>query len=223
MEPPQKDTIEPCYPSPCGPNAACKSIGGSPSCSCLSTFSGVPPNCRPECVSNSECASSLACINNKCHSPCTNVCGENAECHVVNHSPQCFCQIGLVGDPFVRCGQPQITYLPSSPCEPSPCGMHSICREQNNAGMCQCLPGYFGNPYEGCRVECILNSDCSSNRACVNSKCRDPCPGTCGHNAMCQVINHLPNCECLYGYTGDPYTLCSIKREDQRKICFFCN
>lgn len=221
VEPPQKDPFEPCYPSPCGPNSECKSIGDAPSCSCSPTFSGVPPNCRPECVSNSECSSNLACINQKCKNPCTDVCGDNAECLVVNHSPQCVCQTGLVGDPFVRCGAPQITYLPSSPCEPSPCGMHSICRQQNNAGMCQCQPGYYGNPYEGCRLECILNSDCPSNRACINSKCKDPCPGTCGQNAMCQVVNHLPNCDCLYGYIGDPYRQCSIKREDESKIYIY--
>lgn len=213
---PQKEPTDPCNPSPCGPNSECRVIGESPSCSCLPNFSGVAPNCRPECASNSDCPSNLACINQKCKNPCTDVCGENAECRVVSHSPQCICLSEYVGDPFVRCGRPQITYLPSSPCEPSPCGMHAICREQNGAGTCQCQPDYFGNPYEGCRLECVLNSDCASNRACINSKCQDPCPGTCGQNALCHVVNHLPNCECLPGYIGDPYRLCNYK-SDERK------
>lgn len=184
----------------------------------MAGFTGVAPHCRPECVSNSECASHLACINQKCRDPCTDVCGLNAECRVVSHSARCVCKDGFVGDPFIRCATQEISYLPPTPCEPSPCGMHATCREQNGAGTCQCLPDYFGNPYEGCRPECMVNSDCPSNRACINRRCQDPCPGTCGQNSNCQVVNHLPNCECLRGYVGDPYRLCSIKA-DERKDC----
>lgn len=97
-----------------------------------------------------------------------------------------------------------------TPCVPSPCGPNAICREQNGAGSCSCLPDYLGNPYEGCRPECILNSDCSPNKACVRNKCVDPCPGTCGQNADCQVINHLPSCICRAGFTGDPFNFCSL-------------
>lgn len=98
----------------------------------------------------------------------------------------------------------------TSPCTPSPCGANAVCKEQNHAGSCSCLPEYFGNPYEGCRPECIVNSDCPTNRACFNSKCTDPCPGTCGTNAVCQVVSHIPRCSCLPSYTGDPFRYCSI-------------
>lgn len=97
-----------------------------------------------------------------------------------------------------------------TPCIPSPCGANAICKEQNNAGSCSCLPDYIGNPYEGCRPECVINTDCSPNTACINSKCRDPCPGTCAPNAECQVVNHLPSCTCIPGYTGDPFRFCSL-------------
>lgn len=93
----------PCNPSPCGPNAQCRDVNGSPSCTCLSEFIGQPPNCRPECVSNPECPSNLACINQKCKDPCPGTCGQNAECRVVSHSPNCVCLPGYVGNPFVRC------------------------------------------------------------------------------------------------------------------------
>lgn len=92
---------------------------------------------------------------------------------------------------------------------PSPCGTNSICKEQNGAGSCTCLPEYYGNPYEGCRPECVLNTDCASNKACSNYKCKNPCPGTCGQNAECQVVNHLPMCSCYQGYTGDPFRYCN--------------
>lgn len=67
----------------------------------------------------------------------------------------------------------------------------------------------MGNPYEGCRPECILNSDCTSNLACIRTKCQNPCPGTCGQNTICNVINHLPACICIPGYTGDPFQYCT--------------
>lgn len=203
--------INPCDPSPCGPNSICKVNAEAPSCSCLPEFIGSPPNCRPECINNNECNNNLACIKQKCKNPCEGVCGENAECRVISHTPNCFCPIGYIGDPFTRCLiEQKVTPILVNPCVPSPCGPNAICREQNNAGACSCTPGYIGNPYEGCRPECVLSSDCASNKACIRNKCVDPCPGTCGANAECQVINHLPSCICRIGYTGDPFITCNI-------------
>lgn len=97
-----------------------------------------------------------------------------------------------------------------NPCSPSPCGANAICKEQNGAGSCTCLPEYFGNPYESCRPECIMNSDCPTYHSCVLNKCIDPCPGVCGTNAECIVVNHKPRCNCANGYTGDAYRFCHI-------------
>lgn len=221
----------PCQPSPCGPNAECRPVGDSPSCTCLDNMIGSPPNCRPECVSNAECASNLACIRQKCQDPCAGACGANSECRVVSHTPNCICSVGFTGDPFTQCVpvQQDPPREQTSPCVPSPCGSNAVCREQNGAGSCTCLEDYFGNPYEGCRPECVLNSDCPSNRACINSKCKDPCPGTCGQNADCQVVNHLPSCTCLVGYEGDPFRYCNIVQRERKHFfiskyncfCFF--
>lgn len=97
---------------------------------------------------------------------------------------------------------------PSHPCNPSPCGSNAICKELNGAGSCTCLPDYFGDPYSSCRPECVMNSDCPRDKSCVNNKCKDPCPGTCGLNAECHVNNHVPNCVCLPGFTGNPLSSC---------------
>lgn len=94
------------------------------------------------------------------------------------------------------------------PCNPSPCGANAICKELNGAGSCSCLPEYYGDPYSGCRPECVTNNDCPSDRACLNNKCKDPCPGVCGQNALCQVVKHTPSCTCLEGYTGNPFSAC---------------
>lgn len=89
-------------------------------------------------------------------------------------------------------------------CQSQRCGANAQCRD----GICTCLPEYQGDPYQGCRPECILSSDCSKDRACIRQKCKDPCPGTCGQNAECAVINHIPMCSCLSGHTGDAFVLC---------------
>jgi hypothetical protein len=97
----------------------------------------------------------------------------------------------------------------ADPCHPSPCGANAVCRESNGAGSCSCLPEYFGNPYDACKPECVLNSDCPSNKACVTNKCKDPCPGVCAYNAFCQVINHLPVCTCPDRFTGNAFVSCN--------------
>lgn len=104
------------------------------------------------------------------------------------------------------------------PCEPSPCGLNAICRENNGVGSCTCLPDYLGDPYEECRPECTQNSDCPTSMTCMALKCRDPCPGTCGVNAQCQSVNHLPICTCMPGYTGNPFTYCSLIVEARKTL-----
>lgn len=105
-----------------------------------------------------------------------------------------------------------------SPCEPSPCGANAICKESNGVGSCLCLPDYFGNPYDGCRPECVSNSECSPSLACVRNKCVDPCSGVCGTNAQCHVINHMPQCTCDAGFTGNAYQFCSAIPLQSRKF-----
>jgi hypothetical protein len=107
---------------------------------------------------------------------------------------------------------------PRDPCNPSPCGANAICKERNGAGACMCMREFFGDPYTGCRPECVLNTDCSRDKACVNNKCKNPCIGTCGINAECRVINHAPSCSCYPGYIGDPLNACH-QRQGNCKFC----
>lgn len=92
----------------------------------------------------------------------------------------------------------------SDPCNPSPCGSNAECHN----GECTCLPEYSGDPYFGCRPECLVNSDCPINKACIKSKCVDPCVNTCGKQANCNVYNHIPMCTCLPGYSGNAFIEC---------------
>jgi len=99
------------------------------------------------------------------------------------------------------------------PCSPSPCGPNSQCRVINEQAVCSCVPGFIGSP-PSCRPECVVSSDCGLNEACSNQKCRDPCPGTCGVGARCQVISHNPICSCPSGLMGDPFTRCQPIRKN---------
>lgn len=225
------ENINPCQPSPCGSNSQCREVNGQAVCSCLPTYLGSPPGCRPECVLSSECPQAKSCDNQKCIDPCPGICGTNAICRVNNHSPICSCTIGFTGDPFTRCylvprkllmiqmysfdfdpinykiASPAVEDEIRDPCYPSPCGPYSKCRNSNGIPSCSCLSTYVGNP-PNCKPECNINSECMSNKACIREKCIDPCPGSCGLSARCSVINHTPICTCPEEYIGDPFTSC---------------
>lgn len=202
---------DPCSPSPCGPNSQCREINRQPVCTCVPSMIGSPPNCRPECVVDSECDLSQSCQNQRCVDPCPGSCGINAQCRVVNHRPMCNCLEKYYGNPLVRCNAniERDPTPPFNPCNPSPCGNNAECKIIGDYHACSCLPSMKGVP-PNCRPECVSNNDCSSQQACINTKCTDPCPGSCGINSQCNVRNHSPVCSCLQGYTGDPFRMCEV-------------
>lgn len=135
----------------------------------------------------------------------------------------CFCSHCLLFT-VVDCVAEVTLQTPRDPCTPSPCGPNALCRNRHGAGSCVCAPGYFGDPWAGCRPECVLNSDCPWDRACINNKCRDPCPGACGLNAECRVSHHTPVCFCLQGHTGNPLASCRpIVVEYCKPLCYACS
>lgn len=78
--------------------------------------------------------------------------------------------------------------------------------------VCSCISGFIGAP-PICRPECVISSDCLRREACTNQKCQDPCPGSCGRNTICNVVNHNPICSCRPGMTGDPFVNCYLLRK----------
>lgn len=105
----QATPVNPCDPSPCGPNSQCRVVGDTAACTCLPNYIGRPPSCRPECLIHAECASNLACVAERCVDPCPGSCGAGASCRVINHNAVCTCPPGYTGDATVFC-----TLLPSS-------------------------------------------------------------------------------------------------------------
>lgn len=96
----------------------------------------------------------------------------------------------------------------SDPCVPNPCGSNTICRAAGTVAHCSCRPPMSQDP-PSCKPECRADGECPLDRACRNSKCRDPCPGACGAHALCQVRQHSAICTCPPKYVGDPFVRCT--------------
>ena len=93
-------------------------------------------------------------------------------------------------------------------CSPdgSSCGTGAVCYATNHHAVCDCPPGLTGDPHIGCvLLECTVNSDCPTDRACINTKCVSPCAQSdiCIEPAECTVYNHKVDCSCPPGFIGD--------------------
>jgi len=234
---PQFRGLDPCHPSPCGPNTQCSvnSVGAAV-CRCIPGFFPKPDTitgCGHQCIYDSECRLHERCSSGRCVSACVpSPCGTNAECEAHNHRAICKCVRGFSGDPFLHCRQPApiarfivsqpapqaIIVRASDPCAGNPCGSNTNCRNSGDRPVCSCLPGHIGDPYRGCRRgECEANTECPSFQVCENYHCVNPCLKSCGANAQCDVHNHIASCKCPVGYTGDPTNHCRIY--DENELC----
>ena len=220
----QAQPNNPCEPSPCGTNTQCTVANNVAVCACIPGFFGEadkPQGCKPECLVNPDCDDDLACVNTRCVDPCPGACGINSLCEVNTHRPVCFCPVGFTGNPYIRCEEksklpppvPEVSTSRPNPCVPPPCGTNAECRVEGAAAVCSCIQDYIGDPEDSCQPECITNADCDEDEACISQKCSDPCPGLCGVNAECEVVNHNPICFCPEHLTGDPFRLCVEKRK----------
>lgn len=111
----------------------------------------------------------------------------------------CSCPKHMTGNPFVHCRN----FEPRDLCEPNPCGIDAICTPgHDNTGkerpVCSCPTGYIGNALKLCqRGECLSDSECPDNRACIDFTCQNPCTGyECGPNADCTPRRHIAVCTC---------------------------
>lgn len=191
-----------------------------PVCSCLADYFGSPPHCRPQCVIDADCSYNEGCVNNRCQNPClNNPCGYNSECRVQNHVAVCQCLEGYRGDAFAECIK-VIVHDHKNPCDNNPCAANSQCTMiDNEKYSCSCIPPYRGDPYNtGCKPECVSSSECPSHLNCINFFCRDPCPGLCGRNALCEVNNHIVTCVCEQGMVGNPFENCQRELIPEKRV-----
>ncbi|XP_026683575.1 LOW QUALITY PROTEIN: neurogenic locus Notch protein-like [Diaphorina citri] len=136
---------------------------------------------------------SAACVDGRCRNPCEadEVCGRNAECAVVNHTPRCTCVAGTVGDPKSGCVKLECTHStdcgPSQvcvsskcvdPCDlPNSCGQNAACRADKHAAVCTCAEDHTGDPFLGCTrlLYCSGDSQCPTGTHCSNGLCSASC------------------------------------------------
>lgn len=199
---------DPCFPSPCGTAAQCRSTRNRAVCSCPAGYQGDPYT---------------GCIQDPCsQSPC----GINAECSQNGNRAICRCPAGYTGDPFVRCD--------ADPCSQSPCGRNADCTSNGNRAVCKCQQGYEGDPFVSCVLNpcspsvespCGINADCTANGARAVCKCKkgyegnpftrcelNPCQQSpCGVNADCTASGSRAVCRCREGYVGDPFAECRLE------------
>lgn len=160
-------------------------------------------------------------------SPCLSgevVCGRDAECTVAFHEARCTCPPGTQGNAQVACISAVCHYnedcAPNEACDrlnrvcrpvcsEDTCADRANCVAENHEPKCTCFPGTSGNPYVECtgvtdvvRPECVSDSECPVEFACINTKCQNPCltQNMCSGDQQCRLLNTAPLrtmiCEC---------------------------
>ncbi|CAL4155880.1 unnamed protein product [Meganyctiphanes norvegica] len=80
---------------------------------------------------------------------------------------------------------------------------------ENHTATCTCHDSLNGNPYayesdSGCH-NCINDSHCRFDEACVGHTCNDVCSSLCVGMAICTSQNHAAACTCRSSLVGNPY------------------
>eukprot|EP00095_Tigriopus_kingsejongensis_P012598 maker-scaffold642_size120736-snap-gene-0.27 protein:Tk12598 transcript:maker-scaffold642_size120736-snap-gene-0.27-mRNA-1 annotation:"GH13743" len=224
--------LDPCVVNePCGRNAQCRVSQHMASCQCPpGTFGDPSIGCSPqppvfepveaECRIDSDCASSLACIDQSCQNPCYTIdpCDKSAVCSVVDTVPFrtmiCKCRVGWVPDSSRSC-----VFLPTdtilgcvkddecpkdSACinrmckDPCDCGRGAECFLTGHRPVCRCPEGTKGNPLIECTpIGCQSDNECQDPDVCApNGNCVPACllQSPCGSNAECYGLGHRALC-----------------------------
>ena len=128
-------------------------------------------NFADECLKNSDCPLTKACVAESCVDPClTTSCGQRAECRVEQHQSRCYCPVGLQGNPLVQCievgcvshddcaDNERCDYSRQS-CEPlckaNKCAHGADCIAENHRESCHCRLPLKGDGYSFCTKSMI--------------------------------------------------------------------
>jgi hypothetical protein len=223
-----KQCVNPCTTlEPCQLPARCEVVPSpvrTMICICpegyISSGSGTcKPVIKEGCISDSDCSADKSCINSICRDPCN--CGPHSVCRIKDHKPVCSCEQGYEGNPEIECIKIGCTSneecsgqhvcqnrqcIPVCASDGTSCGILAQCSGINHRAICECAPGLTGDPSSSCvTLGCRTDTECPTNKACINSKCESPCEKTaiCGKNEICQVYQHRPECACPPGFIGN--------------------
>ncbi|KAB7496769.1 hypothetical protein Anas_09923 [Armadillidium nasatum] len=229
---------DPCLENPCAPTSECLALNNQAMCRCPpGTYGNPQVRCDPvpevECYRDEDCPGQHACLNEVCVNPCEKLepCDDTAICKVIDTLPLrtmlCVCPDGTVIKENGKCDVlPPIKPIcaaheecPSDEAcvngfckDPCQCGTNADCDIVDHHAVCTCKPGFEGDPEIVCHeIGCYGNDDCATTHACINANCTPVCgPDNepCGKEAICQGINHQPQCLCPPGLRGNPNTQC---------------
>lgn len=186
---------DPCKHFLCGENAICTSSNHRAQCSCRPGFIGDPFHM---CLDPDECKIDQDCPNDS------------------------ICQMDSTN-----------TRKCANVCLYAKCGKNGLCKAVNHKSRCFCEPGFEGDAYDlekGCNIKVISNLcendfDCRTSHKCILTDsgvkdCVDSCiTVNCAPNAHCKSVGHTAVCECIRGYTGDPYDLKGGCKQVLRNEC----
>ncbi|CAH1986493.1 unnamed protein product [Acanthoscelides obtectus] len=200
----------------CRDNKKCEVHHHRPACVCKKGFKmneNGEISCAPdqaECNNDDECPSNKTCIYGFCKNPCTEVikspCSPDKGCDVLNHKPICICLKNCTPSLSIclrdnGCPQDQAcrAFRCEDPCLMANCPENSPCHVEDHRPVCKfCPAGFKSDPKYGCvqDILCRSHSECSSNQACINKKCQNPCviSNPCSQSQDCQVQEHQPVC-----------------------------
>ena len=175
--------LDPCtLRGACGINALCRVVMHKPRCSCPQCYIGLPRAvCRldPKCDPTNQPRPSTS--NSDCSSD--SECPESLSCHAQTR----------------ECRDPCSSSQPR-------CEVNKKCQVRNHRPVCVCKHGFVVNEMGELTcapdtMACLRDSDCSSNAACLNGKCQNPCnmrkKPPCPADKACEVLDHRPICICL--------------------------
>ena len=203
----RKKCVAVCNTFQCGPGAVCVANNHVAQCQCPpGLFAGDPQNPNEGCTSvscliNDDCPFDQACnrLDFTCFDVCFDACGENAICLAENHRYNCQCPPGMKANPSA-----EIECITANVCEPNPCHSSAVCTVSGGSHQCSCPLGMAGDPYTtGCHPKGMCpngNSDCPLDTVCINGRCGSPCDRACGPNAICNIANRKPICNCPPGF-----------------------
>lgn len=177
--------IDPCtLRGACGSNALCKTVLHRPRCSCPNCFIGRP---------NIECKPDQKCVETTSPRPNDYLAGS--------------CQTDIDCPENLRCDANRQC---NDPCQDPVhiCEENKKCVARRHKPVCVCKYGFVVNELgeltcAADKMECHDDEECSSNMACMDGKCINPCidnnksPTICPATKQCQVLNHKAICICI--------------------------
>lgn len=167
----------------CEKNKKCEARRHRPVCVCKGGFTVNEYgelNCAPEqreCNVDDECASNMACIDNRCKNPCVDSrgnppCAADKACQVYDHKPICICMKDCspslsicLRDNGCPAGLACRSYQCVNPCDTAICAENSPCYVEDHKPICKfCPSGFVADTKNGCQKGNITMNTASSAR-----------------------------------------------------------